>query len=97
MDYQGRIARLQDKLRRKRLDGLLVARPENRRYLTGYRGGDHGIGESSGMLVVPARGKVQLLTDFRFKLQAEREVPWAEVTPSSTRGPRPLPKRVSPP
>lgn len=31
------------------------------------------------MLLVPARGDVYLLTDFRFKLQAEKEVPWAEV------------------
>jgi Xaa-Pro aminopeptidase len=79
MDYQQRIKKLQEKLRRKKVDGLLVSKPENRRYLCGYRGGDHGISETSGMLLVPARGKVQLLTDFRFKLQAEREVPWAEI------------------
>jgi Xaa-Pro aminopeptidase len=79
MDYQQRIARLQEKLRRKKVDALLVTKPENRRYLSGYRGGDHGIGETSGMLLVPAGGKVHLLTDFRFKLQAEKEVPWAEV------------------
>ena len=79
MDYQGRIAKLQEKLRRKKFDGLLVTQPENRRYLCGYRGGDHGIRESSGVLLVPARGTVCLLTDFRFKLQAEQDVPWAEV------------------
>lgn len=79
MDYQQRIAKIQEKLRRKKIDAFLVGKPENRRYLSGYRGGDHGIGESSGMLLVPARGKVHLLTDFRFKLQAEQDVPWAEV------------------
>jgi Xaa-Pro aminopeptidase len=79
MDYQQRIAKLQEKLRRKKIDALLVAQPENRRYLSGYRSGDHGIGETSGMLLFPARGKIHLLTDFRFKLQAEQEVPWAEV------------------
>jgi Xaa-Pro aminopeptidase len=79
MDYQKRIAKLQEKLRRKKVDALLVSKPENRRYLCGYRGVDHGIGESSGLLLVPARGKVHLLTDFRFKLQAEQEVPWAET------------------
>ncbi len=79
MDYQRRIAKLQEKLRRKKIDGLLVAKPENRRYLCGYRGGDHGIAETSGLLLVPARGKVHLLTDFRFKVQAEHDVPWAEV------------------
>lgn len=80
MDYQKRIKILQEKLRRKKIDGLLVSKPENRRYLSGYRGGDHGISESSGILLVTARGKVYLLTDFRFKLQAEQEVPWAEVS-----------------
>lgn len=79
MDHYQRIAKLQEKLRRKKIDAFLVSKPENRRYLSGYRGGDHGIGESSGMLLVPARGKVHLLTDFRFKLQAEQDVPWAEV------------------
>jgi len=79
MDYQGRLARLQEKLGRKRIDGLLVSKPENRRYLCGYRGGDHGITETSGLLLIPARGKVHLLTDFRFKIQAEQDVPWVEV------------------
>jgi Xaa-Pro aminopeptidase len=80
MDYSKRIGRLQAKLRRKKLGAILVSKPENRRYLSGYRGGDHGISESSGILLVPARGKIHLLTDFRFKLQAEHEVPWAEVS-----------------
>jgi Xaa-Pro aminopeptidase len=79
MDYRQRIVKLRDKLRRKKVDALLVTNPENRRYLSGYRGGDHGIGETSGILLVPARGKVYLLTDFRFKLQAEREATSAEV------------------
>ncbi len=79
MDYHKRIARLQSRLRRKKLDCLLVSRPENRRYLSGYRGGDHGITETSGLLLVPARGPVRLLTDFRYRIQAERDVPWAEV------------------
>ena len=79
MDYQQRIKKVQEKLRRKNVSGFLVTQPENRRYLSGYRGGDHGINETSGLLVIPARGKVHLLTDFRFKLQAEQEVPWAEV------------------
>ncbi len=79
MDHQKRIVWLQSRLRRKRLDCLLVSCPENRRYLSGYRGGDHGITETSGLLLVPARGQVHLLTDFRYKIQAERDVPWAEV------------------
>lgn len=79
MDYQKRIAGVQARLRRRKLDCLLVSCPENRRYLCGYRGGDHGIAETAGLLLVPAKGEVRLLTDFRYKIQAERDVPWAEV------------------
>lgn len=79
MDYPARIARLQARLRRKKIDALLVGQPENRRYLSGFTSADHAISESSGVLLVPARGRVRLLTDFRYQLQAEREVPWAEV------------------
>ncbi len=79
MDYQQRIKKLQGKLRRKKLDSLLVSQPDNRRYLSGYKGADHGISESSGLLLVPASGRVHLLTDFRYQLQAQRDVPWAET------------------
>ena len=79
MDYQKRITLLQSRLRRKKLDCLLVSRPENRRYLSGYRGGDGGIAETSGLLLIPASGQIRLLTDFRYKIQAEHDVPWAEV------------------
>ncbi len=54
---------------------MLVSQPENRRYLSGFCSGDHGIGELSGVLLVPARGEAHLITDFRFKLQAEEESP----------------------
>ena len=72
---QTRIKILQKKLRRKKLDGLLVSDPHNRRYLSGYRSGDHGIGESSGFLLIPARERPYLLTDSRFNLQAAIESP----------------------
>ena len=80
MDYARRIEKLQAKLRKKKIDAFLVSQPENRHYLSGYSGGDHGIAESSGFLVIPAKGRVHLLTDFRYQLQAERDVPWATVT-----------------
>ena len=80
MNYARRIEKLQAFLRRQKLDAMLISQPENRRYLSGYTGGDHGIGETSGMLLVPARGEVCLLTDFRYKLQAEQDVNWARVT-----------------
>ena len=73
MRYAERTGRVQALLRRKKLDGLLVSQPENRRYLSGYSALDHGIAESSGCLLIPARGEPRLLTDFRFKLQAEAE------------------------
>ncbi len=79
MNYSKRIDKLQGLLRRRKIDAMLVAQPENRRYLSGYSGGDHGIGETSGVLLVPARGGISLLTDFRYKLQAEQDVSWARV------------------
>ena len=74
MDAQfERITRLQASLRRRRVDGLLVSQPDNRRYLSGYTAPDHGIQESSGLLLIPAKGRPYLLTDARFTLQAEAE------------------------
>jgi len=79
MDYKKRIKKLQAKLQKKKVNAFLVSQPENRHYLSGYSGGDHGIAESSGVLVIPAKGKVRLLTDFRYRIQAEQDVPWATV------------------
>lgn len=79
MNYNKRIQKLQKTLKKKDLDALLITQPENRRYLSGYAGGDHGIGETSGVLVVPAKGKVRLLTDFRYKIQAEQDAPDCQV------------------
>ena len=74
MDEQlDRIIRLQSGLRRRHIDGLLVSQPDNRRYLSGYTAPDHGIQESSGLLLIPAKGRPYLLTDARFTLQAEAE------------------------
>lgn len=79
MNYAKRIHRLQQRLRRLKFDALLVSDPFNRRYLSGFSVPDHGIGESSGHLLIPASGKIHLLTDFRYALQAERDVPWAKL------------------
>lgn len=68
-----RLARLQATLRGRKLDGLLVSQPDNRRYLSGYTAPDHGIQESSGLLLIPSSGHPLLLTDSRFTLQAEAE------------------------
>jgi Xaa-Pro aminopeptidase len=79
MDYQQRINKIQAVLRRKKLDGLLVSQPENRRFLSGYSVLDHGIGETAGLLLIPAKGDSWLLTDFRFKLQAEAEADFLHI------------------
>ena len=80
MEYQKRIEKVQRKIARHKLDAVLIGTPANRRFLCGYSAPDHGIGESAGMLLVPAKGRVHLLTDFRFRLQAEAEAPSALVT-----------------
>ncbi len=73
LDYRERIDKLKSRLRRKKIEAMLISRPENRRYLSGYRALDHTISETSGLIFVPARGKPRLLTDFRYQLQAEKE------------------------
>ncbi len=80
MIYSHRLKKIQSKLRRKKLDAVLISQPDNRCYLSGYSAPDHGINESSGVLLIPARGDSHLLTDFRFKIQAENEVDCINVT-----------------
>lgn len=74
MTHPQRIEKIQARLRRKKIDALLVTQPDNRRYLSGYTAKDHDISESSGVLLIPARHSPLLLTDFRFQIQAEKEV-----------------------
>ncbi|WPD20810.1 MAG: Xaa-Pro peptidase family protein [Candidatus Electrothrix scaldis] len=71
--HKQRIKKIQKTLQRRKLDAVLVTQPQNRRYLSGYTADDHGIQESSGVLLIPKKGKPWLLTDFRFSLQAEEE------------------------
>ena len=73
------LVKIQALLRRKGADALLVSQPENRRYLSGYTATDLTIAESSGVLLVPARGTPLLLTDSRYHLQAEKEAADFEV------------------
>ncbi|RUM37488.1 MAG: aminopeptidase P family protein [Desulfobulbus sp.] len=68
-----RLKRLRASLRRRKLDAILITEPGNRRYLSGYSAADHGIQESSGVLLLPVTGKPLLLTDSRFELQASEE------------------------
>ncbi len=79
MDYSSRVQQLQAVICQKKQGAMLISQPENRRYLCGYCGGDHGIGESSGVLLIPAEGETHLITDFRFQLQAETESPQCQL------------------
>ncbi len=74
-----RIGKLQKKLKQKKLDAIIIAEPYNRRFLSNYSADDHNIGESSGVLLVPAKGSPFLLTDSRFVLQAEKEAKDCDV------------------
>ena len=71
--FPERLARLQATLRRKKLSAFLVTNPANRRYLSGYTATDHGIQETAGVLLIPAKGEPILLTDSRYVLQATQE------------------------
>ena len=62
-----RLQGLRDALRDKKLHGLLVSSPENRRYLSGFAG-------SAGYLLITQNDAV-LATDFRYVEQAGHQAP----------------------
>jgi Xaa-Pro aminopeptidase len=68
----GRLAALRKAMAKEKLSALLILRPENRRYLSGYTAHDGQIDESSGLLLITLDAQY-LLTDFRYRLQAEKE------------------------
>ncbi len=74
-----RLNKLRRRLKRRGFDALLVTQPENRRYLSGFTAADHGINESSGVLLIPVAGPPFLLTDGRYRLQAEEEAAGFEI------------------
>ncbi|MGM0681002.1 MAG: M24 family metallopeptidase, partial [Thermodesulfobacteriota bacterium] len=65
--------RLRQSLKQRKIDAFLITSPENRRYLSGFSPLDGSLTESSGALLIPAEGSPYLLTDSRFKLEAEKE------------------------
>lgn len=73
------IDKIQQVLRRKKVDAFLVTNQENRRYLSGFTAHDTSFTERSGAVLIPARGTPFLLTDFRYKIQAESEAKGFEV------------------
>ncbi len=66
-----RLAQLRDKLAESQVDAILVSQPENRRYLSGFRG-------SSGWLLISPQRAI-LATDFRYYEQVAREAPDFEL------------------
>ena len=66
-----RVKRLRRTLREQGLDAILVTRPENQRYLSGFTGGD------AALLIT--RTEALLLTDFRYYEQVAEEAPAFEL------------------
>jgi Xaa-Pro aminopeptidase len=62
-----RVQKLRQTLREQGVDAILVTRPENQRYLSGFTGGD-------GALVI-TQSDTLLLTDFRYYEQVAEEAP----------------------
>jgi Xaa-Pro aminopeptidase len=76
--YAGRLRRLRRILEEKNIDAFLVAVPENRYYLSGYGAEDLQPTESSGYLLI-TESRQHLLTDFRYREEAEASAPDFQV------------------
>jgi Xaa-Pro aminopeptidase len=79
MDHASRRGRVARAFAELRIDGLIVSRLPNVRYLSGFSG-------SSGTLVLAEEGAT-LVTDGRYTVQAGRESPDVDVVTASTGGP----------
>lgn len=66
-----RVDRLRKKMEQKGIEALLVTKPENRAYLSGFDG-------SAGVLVITSTA-AWLVTDFRYVEQATQQAPHLEV------------------
>lgn len=66
-----RLARLYKLMADNRLDGIIVTKPENRQYFSGFTG-------SSGILVL-SKHLPKLLTDFRYIEQAKQQAPLYQI------------------
>jgi len=73
--YKMRIGKVQEYIRKENLNGFIVSRLVNIRYLCGFTGTS---GELSGLLIIQSGG-AHLLTDFRYKEQANEEVKGAKI------------------
>jgi Xaa-Pro aminopeptidase len=68
---QERVTRLREQISKLPIDGMLVVKPENRRYISGFTG-------SAGYLLITEKDAV-LLTDFRYTEQASEQAPHFQV------------------
>jgi len=77
-----RLGRLRARLTAEGLDAYLGVRPENSRYLTGFRFGDgeEKVAGNSGRFLVSGE-EVVVLADSRYTIQAAREATGARVAP----------------
>lgn len=71
MDRMSRLDRVREQIREAAADVMLVTKPENVRYLSGFAG--------TGWLLVPSDGDPTLLTDRRYEGRAEQELAIARV------------------
>lgn len=73
-----RLSRFRELMDREKIDTFLVTVPENRFYLSGFEADDLQLTESSGALLISPSSQF-LLTDFRYKEEAEEQAPGYEV------------------
>jgi Xaa-Pro aminopeptidase len=69
--YTRRIRKLQRRLPKEKIDGLVVTRPSNVRYLTGFEG-------SAGQILMSQKGAV-FMTDFCYIEAARKDLPFLDV------------------
>jgi len=72
-----RLARLRQSMAKHDLRALIISKPENRRYFSGFSGEDSGA-DSAGMLIV-GPSWARLVTDARYVDRAAEEAPDLEV------------------
>ncbi len=77
-----RLARLRERMAAEGVDAYFGVRPENSRYLTGFRFGDgeEKVAGNSGRFLVGG-DEVVVLADSRYTIQAGREAPGARIVP----------------
>lgn len=76
--HRQRLNELRLRLDGRAADTLWIVRPENRRYLSGFRAGDPQMDETSGYLLVTSDRSI-LVTDSRYTVEAEAQTVDTEV------------------